>query len=399
MASISDHEIQLLAADLESDRVERKESFDTKRDEIAQAICAFANDLPCHQKPGFLLLGVRDKSGLPSGLAVTDQLLLSVASLRSDGNIQPLPNITVEKRQLRGIDIVLVAVEPSGDTPVAYKGRVWVRVGPRRAIASRDEERVLNEKRRSADLAYDRRGCPAAKISDLDVDYFRSEYVPAAVARDVLSLNSRTDEERLCAMRFLDTGGHPTHAALLLFAKDPRAWVPGAYVQFARFDGNDLTDPILDQKVLDGPLPAIVAKARDLLALNIRIETRINDQPVERRLPDYPSQALIELLSNAIVHRSYEVHAPVYWYWFADRVEIQSPGGLYGRVTEAAFGKPGMTDYRNMEVAIALKNLGFVQQFGMGLRVASHACAANGNAAPAFEFGTSAVSVSVERRR
>ncbi len=84
---LTDQELQLLMADLESDRVERTTSTkDT--DKFAIAICAFSNDYPNHRKPGYLLVGVRNE-GRPSGLKVTDQLLQNLAGIRSDGNIQP----------------------------------------------------------------------------------------------------------------------------------------------------------------------------------------------------------------------------------------------------------------------------------------------------------------------
>jgi ATP-dependent DNA helicase RecG len=94
---ITDEELERVACDLESDRVERKEAF-TERDKVAQAVCAFANDLPGYGLPGYLFIGVTDK-GMPSGLPITDRLLLDLGGLREDGNILPLPSIAVSKRR------------------------------------------------------------------------------------------------------------------------------------------------------------------------------------------------------------------------------------------------------------------------------------------------------------
>ena len=118
----------------------------------------------------------------------------------------------------------------------------------------------------------------------------------------------------------------------------------------------------------------------------------------EQRRPDYPLGALQQLLRNAVMHRSYEVNAPVYWYWFSDRIEIQSPGGLYGRVNESNFGKSGATDCRNQVLAEGLKVLGYVQRFGMGLEIARRRSLENGNPEPTFQFSASAV-LAVLRRR
>jgi ATP-dependent DNA helicase RecG len=97
---MTDVELESLLDDLESDRVERKESS-SDGDKIRQAVCAFANDLPGHNQPGLLFVGVND-GGHPTKLAITDQLLQNLASMRGDGNILPFPSLDVQKRTLKG---------------------------------------------------------------------------------------------------------------------------------------------------------------------------------------------------------------------------------------------------------------------------------------------------------
>jgi ATP-dependent DNA helicase RecG len=117
---LTDDELERLATDLECDRVERKQSLSSSaKDRVGQAICAFANDLPAHAKPGYVIIGLDDR-GEPTGLQATDELLRDVAAFRSDGNILPLPNLTVERRRLRGSDVIVVTVHPSLDPPVRY---------------------------------------------------------------------------------------------------------------------------------------------------------------------------------------------------------------------------------------------------------------------------------------
>ena len=70
---MEDRELEALLADLESDRVERKESLTSADHRIGQAICAFANDLPVHGAPGVLFIGARD-NGSCAGTQITDQL-------------------------------------------------------------------------------------------------------------------------------------------------------------------------------------------------------------------------------------------------------------------------------------------------------------------------------------
>ena len=127
--------IATLVSDLESYRVERKSSMTGNKSAIEEALCAFANDLPASGEAGVLLVGV-DDDGAPSGIPITDQLLQSLSSIRSDGNILPFPQITVSKAQLLGVDIAVVEVIPSKNTPLRLRGRVRIRVGPRRDTAS-----------------------------------------------------------------------------------------------------------------------------------------------------------------------------------------------------------------------------------------------------------------------
>ena len=154
--SIKD-EIRALLNDLESDRIERTIST-TNTDKFGQAICAFANDLPNHQMPGFLFLGVLD-NGEIQGVDVTDELLKNVAAIRTDGNIQPQPSMIVEKVSMEEGEIVMVKVDPSVFPPVRYKGRIWIRTGPRRGVANENDEHILMEKRRANVKSFDSSPC------------------------------------------------------------------------------------------------------------------------------------------------------------------------------------------------------------------------------------------------
>ena len=388
---LDDEELRALACDIESDRVERKSALGSaNRDKVAQAICAFANDLPASNEPGVVFIGVCDDGG-PAGTPITDELLRELGGFRSDGNILPLPTLVVRKLDIDGQSVAVLIVAPSSDPPVRYKGRVYIRVGPRRAVASRDEERILSERRRSGDLPFDKQAAVGAAVSDLDLDFFRESYRAQAVSPEVIAENDRSLHEQLAALHLLTKEGLPTHAALLLISRDPRRWMPGAYVQLVRVAGLELTDPVTDQKEFGGPMGQLLPQLDDLAKLHIRIQTVIGDDHVESRRPDYPLVAVQQLVRNAVLHRSYETHGPVLWYWFEDRMEIHSPGGLYGRVSEESFGQAGVTDYRNSTLAEGLKVLGFVQRFGFGIALARRACADNGNPPPEFAFAPNRV--------
>ena len=133
----------------------------------------------------------------------------------------------------------------------------------------------------------------------------------------------------------------------------------------------------------------------ELLKLNISLRTGVGTSSLEARSPDYPVTALQELARNAVMHRQYEgTNAPVQVYWYADRVEIRSPGGLYGQVTPERF-REGAVDYRNPLVAEIMHHLGFAQRFGVGVPLALRALQQNGNPEPEFDFGPPQFAVTV----
>lgn len=395
---MDDQELTVLLSDLESDRVERKASASDGK-KIRQAICAFANDLPNHKKPGVLFVGVND-DGSCAKLPITDQLLLGLASIRSEGKILPFPVLQVNKRVLNSCELIVVIVEPSDAPPVRFDGRTWIRVGPRRDKATPEEERRLNEKRRSRDLPFDLCPLTSASIDDLNLEVFQREYLTSALAPDVLEENQRSLSQKLASARFVTSEPEisPTVLGILIIGKEPRQFVAGHYVQFLRIEGTELGDPIKDQKEISGSLLDILRMLDEVLQINISTASDITSGTIEIQQPDYPIEALRQLARNAVMHRSYEqTNAPVKVYWFSDRIEILNPGGLFGQVNRENFGQ-GVTDYRNPHLAGAMKDLGYVQRFGYGIPTAKRTLERNGNPPPEFLLNDTSTSVIVRKQ-
>ena len=394
--SYTDAELEAMMVDLESDLVERKESSQDGR-KIRRNICAFANDLPDNDKAGVLFIGVRD-DGSCASLQVDDDLLNRLAAIHGEGQILPLPSITVQRRVLKGCEVAVVTVEPSSEPPVRFQGRVWVRVGPSLREGSVADEQRLAERRRATDLPFDSRPAKGATLEDLDAEFLRDHYLPSAIDQDVLAKNARSFDQQLRSLR-LARGNVPTWGALIAFAQDPLAFVLGASVQFLRLAGNSITAPILSQQTLAGRLDDVVRRLNELIDLNIAKRTIVAGTSTEQRHPDYPVDALRQLAYNAIMHRSYDgTHTPVRVYWYSDRVEIANPGGLYGRMTPENFGE-GDTDYRNPLLAEIMANLGFAQRFGLGIPLAKEALSANRNPMPEFRLEHQRVTATVRARQ
>lgn len=379
---LSDDDLRRYLRDLEADNVERTTSR-TDKDKFGQAICAFANDLPDRRQTGVLFVGVRD-NGDCANVDITEQLLQTLLGFRSNGNITPFPVMHVRKHALDGCMMAVVEVEPSDNPPMKYQGRVCIRVGPRRGFATPEEERRLTEKRRWGNLPFDQQPVTGTSVDDLDLMRFHEEFLPAIVPADVLAENGRETRDQLRAMRMLAPDGRATAAGLLICGKDPRAWLPGAYVQYVRYPSDTIGDVVQDHKEISGPLADLLRRIDELIAANIEVRANLAGR-VQQDESTYPVIALQELARNAVIHRTYEGTAsPVRLTWFSDRIEITSPGGPYGTVTQQSFGADGVTDYRNPTLGEAAKAMGFIQRFGSGIPRARAALAANGN--PPLEF-------------
>jgi len=394
---LTNDELLLLLRDIESDRVERTESTrDT--DKFGEAICAFSNDMPNHALPGYLIVGAKN-DGTPSGLRVTDQLLLNLAAIRSDGNVQPIPAMNVNKYTLPdGNELAVVEVLPSDIPPVRYRGRVHIRVGPRRAIASDMEERRLSERRTAGTRTFDAQPCVGCGLDDLAVDLFLVTYRSNALAPEVIIENNRDVKVQLASLRFFDLRRDcATNAGALLFAKDPLAWLPGAYVQFVRYSGSTQGGDAEGEQRFTGDLLSLLRELDAFLTAQVQYQIAPVTLLRETQSSIYPREAIRELLMNAIMHRDYESNTPVRLTWFSDRVEIQNPGGLYGEARADNF--PNVTTYRNPIVSEAMKALGYVNRFGRGIARARESLLSNGSPPPEFVLDQPGHFLATIRRR
>ena len=381
---ITKSQLQNILSNTENAHVERTISTDNM-DKFCQAICAFSNDVSGSGKNGYLIIGVHDNGKL-SGLKVDDKLLLKISNIRTDGNILPQPVMTVEKFTFDDGDVLVTEVQPSEFPPVRYRGRIWVRVGPRKSIATEAEEKILTERRLSNVHTFDAMPCLGTTLDDLDIAIIKKEYLPKAVAEEVLSEDKRTIDKQLASLGLYDLRYNcPTNGAIVLFGLNPERYLHGSYIQYVRFKGKDRAGDIINEHKFSGNL------CRELPKVDTFIETSIAQKrpiPVsvlrEETFSKYPYWATRELLMNAIMHRDYETNAPVQFYEYDDRIDVQNPGGLYGKVTPDNF--PNVSDYRNPFIAEAMKVLGYVNRFSRGVYRVQKELMENGNGKAVFDF-------------
>ena len=335
-------------------------------DKFQEAICAFANDMPGSRKKGYLLIGVKN-NGQIDGLKVDDALMKKISGIRSDGNILPLPVMSTEKVVTEDGDVLVVEVSPSFDTPVRYRGRTFIRIGPRRDIASAEEERILAERCAASLPTFDTRPCREAKLDDIDVDTIVKEYLPKAIDEETLAGDKRPLKEQLASLHLFNMQWDcPTYAALIIFGRNPKYFMPGAYIQYVHFKGSTNGGAILNERRFEGCLYKILPELENFIRDGI-----ITKRPVpisilrEKDVVNYPYKALRELMMNAVMHRDYQANMPTRLYQYDNHIEIMNPGGLYGQARPENF--PHVNDYRNSVVAGMMKTLNYVNMFNHGV--------------------------------
>lgn len=373
-----------LLLDMESDLIERTISI--RENKLGPAVCALSNDFPNHKKPGYILLGVKDDGKL-AGMKWSDEELQAIGNVKTNGNVLPQPSMVVSQIfKYQDGEVVVIQVTPSPYPPVRYDGRCWIRIGPRMDKATVEEEKILIERRASYAKTYDLVPALGASIEDLAIEYFKSSYLPAAIDKDTLRENGRSIEQQLASLRFFEIKELcPTNAGILLFGLNPEFYIPGAYIQYVRFKGEEMNSDVEFEKKFSGALITELNSIDDFIKNNIIKERPVKtDSFQEETVRNYPYWALRELLMNAIMHRNYESNSPIYIYEFSDRIEILNPGGLYGDVNAQNF--PNTSDYRNVVVAEAMKTLGYVNRFNYGVKRATNELINNGNGNPDFDL-------------
>ena len=159
----------------------------------------------------------------------------------------------------------------------------------------------------------------------------------------------------------------PTLAAVMLFGFYPQAYFPQLCILASSVPGTEVGqlgaegERFLDSQRIQGTLTQMLAEAMTFIHKNTRTKIIIDPETGRRAdRSDYPEAAVREAVLNALVHRDYSIHTegmPIQLLVFEDRLEVRSPGGLYGRLRVDQLGKV-QPDTRNPVLAVAMEALG-----------------------------------------
>ncbi len=289
-----------------------------KRDDLADEIAAFAN-----AEGGVLVCGVTD-GGEPQGLSREQLVALDalIAGVSAD-SIKPPVSVRTSHRRLSNGKAVLVIEVPKGESQHDSPGGSFVRVAASKRRMTTDARLRLAQRRNQARfLWFDKQPVPNSGFQTLD----------DALWKPLLSAEGRlapeTALDKLALLTTDDNGAlRATVAGVLLCSLAPEQWLPNACITATHYRGEDRASGQFDGRTITGPLQRQVADAVSFVVRNMRVGAY--KDPARMNLPQYSTEAIFEALVNAVAHRDYSIRGSrIRLSMFADRVEIDSPGGL-----------------------------------------------------------------------
>jgi len=319
--------------------------------ELKEAIISISAMLNKHGRAE-VIFGVSD-DGAPVGQTIGKKTLREISSAISS-HIEPKVYPKISEEAHEGNICVRVAVEGAHAPYYAYS-RAYMRTADEdRPMGSSQLEAMILGKNREA-LRWDDKPCQDAKLGDIDHEKLRRFLNKAHLE------SSSTD----VALRNLglSPGGKLTNAAVLLFGRAPQKFMRNAQLRCAVFTN---AYSIIDQKDYEGDLFLLIEEAQSYILKNIHIGERMEGL-YRADVPEISQEAFREAIINAFCHRDYYNPQEVQVAIFPDRLEIRSPGRLYGDLTIASIRKGGVSARRNPLIARMLHRVHFIEKWGRGI--------------------------------
>lgn len=383
---------------VESTRVEFKAGYNPNP--VIHSICAFANDID-NIGGGYIVIGVEEKDGVPvlppKGVPQGEVDGILKQMVGHCHRIEPLYNPVVEPVECMGALVIVVWVPGGHGRPYKASKDVfspqsqkhyYIRKFASTVVASPQEEKDLFYV--STDIPFDDRPNLLASPDDLDLGLMREHLkeIGSALYGQSGSSGLRDLAADLRLLSGPSEDMHPVNVGILMFSERPERYFPHARIEVV-----DIPDPTgkgMVEKVFTGP---IQRQLRDALGYirNYAIRESVEKVPGQaqaRRAFNYPYEAVEEILSNAVYHRSYQVAEPITVRITPDEMEVTSFPGFDRSISEDAIAgrRIRARGYRNRRIGDFLKELGMTEGRNTGFPTAFAAMEANGSGQIEFEM-------------
>ena len=336
------------------------------------------------EKQDFALVGVYDLQELQKN--VTEQCNQMEPPVRAVFTTAEIDGKNVCSAEIPGVDL--------SERPCYYKGKgrskgSYIRVGDA-DLPMTDYELYSYEAFRKH-LHDDERPVERATMSTLDAMQIQSYLLQKKLERPGFA---QLPEEQAMEMLNVTRNGVPTLAAIMNFCVYPQGYLPQLAItavvvpgtEIGQHDGVD--SRFLDNKRIEGTIKTMVDDAIIFCKRNMKVQTIIDPDTGKRKdRTEYPIEAIREAVLNALIHRDYShltEGTPVQINFFTDRLEIHSPGSLYGRMTVEQLGH-ARPDLRNPALAVMTEVLVGAENRYSGIPTIRREMAAHNLPEPVFE--------------
>lgn len=332
----------------------------------------------------FEIVGVYDLQSLQK--KVTEQCNQMEPPVRAVFTVAEIDGKPICSAEIPAIDL--------SERPCYYKGagRVkgsYIRVGDA-DLPMTDYELYSYEAFRKH-LYDDERSIERASLNVLNQDVLQRYVLEKRIDRPGFGKLPEAEQYELLN---ITRNGIPTLAAVLNFAIYPQGYLPQLSITAIVVPGTEIgslaedSARFLDNKRIEGTIAEMVEEALAFCKRNMKTRTIISpDTGLRTDRTEYPINALREIILNALIHRDYSLYTegtPIQLDFFSNRVEVHSPGCLYGRATIEQLGH-SHPDLRNPALAVMAETLTDSENRYSGIPTIRREMEAFGLPAPVFE--------------
>lgn len=331
---------------------------------IFDTLSSFSNQ----QNGGTIIFGVDENENFNvCGVYDADDLQKKIMeqSLQMEPVVRPLCTVAV----VDGKTVVSAEIQEMDNfqKPCFYKGTGRLR-GSYVRVADGDrlmtEYEVYSYEAFKQDIHDELRTNDRAEMTDINTDEYQLYLLELKKNKPHLA---KLEEKEINRLQGFVVDNKPTVAALMLFSVYPQAYFPQLCITAVSVPGKEMSatgsvgERFIDNKRIEGSITQMLNDALIFVRKNMKVKTIIDAETGMRNdRTEYPVIAVRELVLNALIHRDYSIHtesAPITITMYSDRMEIENPGGLYGRMTLDSLGFVS-ADTRNPYIAGALEIMG-----------------------------------------
>lgn len=332
---------------------------DTKPTKIAEELIGMLN-----ADGGILAFGVSN-TGEIEDLKILGDNLINYRRLVFDF-IHPACNIELEEIEIEGKLLFLFHVEQELERIFCRKDneKVYLRVQDTNRLLDRD---------RIKKLEYDK---SIRRFEEETLKVFEQEDLDQELLQEYkVKLNYKGDVLDLLVKRHLASKNETEYkfknSSVLLFTKDPEKYIPSASVRYIRYEGTEaltgVSHNVVKDERFENNIPRLIDEIKAFLKASFKDYYFLDMESGRfKKVPEYPEEAWLEGIVNALCHRSYNIQGnAIYIKHFDDRLEISNSGPLPAQVTIENIKSERFA--RNPRVARVLEDLGYVRQLNEGV--------------------------------